>query len=269
MSRGLDCPAVESRYETPGPERPGMVARNLPSLAYYPRMLRIVYEASKRSLKDEYGDEAWCQGCWQMIRLIERLGGCVIAEGVEHVRGLDRPCVFIGNHMSTLETFVLPAFILPYRRVTFVVKKSLVEYPVFKHVMRTREPVVVTREDPKADFRAVMEAGQERLGRGYCMVVFPQHTRQVRFEPEQFNTIGVKLARRAKAPVVPLALKTNAWENGRLIKDFGPFRPGRPVRFAFGEPMEVTGTGHKEHGEVISFIQGKLAGWREEDGPAG
>jgi 1-acyl-sn-glycerol-3-phosphate acyltransferase len=40
--------------------------------------------------------------------------------------------------MSTLETFVLPYLIAPHRPMTFVVKKSLVEYPVFKHVMRAR-----------------------------------------------------------------------------------------------------------------------------------
>jgi len=37
---------------------------------------------------------------------------------------LPSACVFIGNHMSILETFVLPCLIQPHRDVTFVVKES-------------------------------------------------------------------------------------------------------------------------------------------------
>ena len=265
----MDYPKINDAYASEQPARGSLLARVSPTLAFYKRMLPIVWHASKHSRHGAYDDEAWCEGCWHMIRLIEGLGGQVRAEGIGNFRELDEPCVFISNHMSTLETFVMPGFILPHRRVTFVVKRSLVEYPVFKHVMRTREPVVVDREDPKADLKSVLEGGQERLKRGYSMVVFPQHTRSAVFEPEQFNTIGVKLARRAGAPIVPLALKTNAWENGKLIKDFGRFHPERPVHFAFGEPMRVQGNGREEHEKVVAFIEDTLARWRGEDGPVG
>ena len=47
--------------------------------------------------------------------------------------------------MSSLETMVLPAIVQPIKHVTFVVKASLLNYPIFKYVMRSRDPVAVTR----------------------------------------------------------------------------------------------------------------------------
>ncbi|MDV7395913.1 lysophospholipid acyltransferase family protein, partial [Arthrospira platensis SPKY1] len=99
--------------------------------------------------------------------------------------------------------------------------------------MRSREPVVVGRENPRDDFKRVMEEGADRLRRGYHLVIFPQRTRSVQFEPAEFNSIGVKLARHAGAPVIPLALQTEAWGNGKRFKDFGRINPDLPMHFEF------------------------------------
>ena len=161
--------------------------------------------------------------------------------GTEHFSRLEGPCVFIGNHMSTLEAFVLPTIIQPLKRVAFVVKKSLVEYPVFGHLMRSRDPIVVGRTNPREDLKAVLEGGAERLRSGISIVVFPQKTRSALFDPAAFNSIGIKLAKRAQVPVVPLALKTDAWGNGALVKDFGKIDPAKAVHFAFGRAAAGSG----------------------------
>ena len=187
--------------------------------------------------------------------------------GLDHVRQLDAACVFISNHMSILETFVLPGLIAPFRETTFVVKQSLVEYPVFKHVMRSRDPVTVTRDNPREDLRAVLDGGEQRLKAGISIVVFPQTTRTATFEPTEFNSIGVKLAKKAGAPIVPVALKTDAWGNGKYLKDFGRIRPASKVHFAFGKPLWVKGRGHEEHEEIVRFISDKLAEWTNHENP--
>jgi 1-acyl-sn-glycerol-3-phosphate acyltransferase len=156
---------------------------------------------------------------------------------------------------------VLPTVIQPLKRVAFVVKKSLVEYPVFGHLMRARDPIVVGRTNPREDLKAVFEGGVERLRSGISIVVFPQRTRSPLFDPASFNSIGIKLAKKAQVPVVPLALKTDAWANGTLLKDFGRIDPSRPVHFAFGEPQLVQGCGAAEHQRVVEFIRGNLESW--------
>jgi 1-acyl-sn-glycerol-3-phosphate acyltransferase len=202
-----------------------------------------------------------------MIRALERAGVNISVSGIEHLQGLDSPCVIIGNHVSMMETTVLPGIISPIRRVTFVIKKSLLAYPVFKHLMRSRNPVAVTRNNPRQDLKTVLEQGMERLKQGISIVVFPQTTRGSNFDPEQFNTIGIKLASKAGVPVLPLALKTDAWTNGKWIKDLGRILPERKAYFAFDTPFMVQGKGREEQQRVIDFISSKLIEWNEGNPP--
>jgi 1-acyl-sn-glycerol-3-phosphate acyltransferase len=165
--------------------------------------------------------------------------------------------------MSALETFVLPVIIAPIKDATFVVKQSLVEYPVFKHVMRARNPVTVGRSNPRDDLKAVLEGGAERLKAGLSIIIFPQTTRTPVFYPDQFNSIGIKLAKRAGVPAVPFALKTDAWGNGNWLKDFGRIDPAKTVHFAFGKPLRIGDRGSEEHRQIVEFIQAKLKEWEE------
>ncbi len=239
----------------------GWFARQFPSLAFYSRITPIVLTASSRSKRQNFDQDAFCRASTGIIQAMEACGACFQIEGTEHVANLDGPCVFIGNHMSTAETFILPAVLLPFRQVCFVVKQALIEIPVFKHIMIHQRPIVVGRSNPREDLRTVLDGGCEQLAAGRSVIVFPQTTRTPKFDPSQFNSIGVKLARKANVPVIPLALQTSAWGNGKWIKDIGPFRPGIPVRFAFGAPIEVEGTGKATHQKVVAFIQEKLKAW--------
>jgi 1-acyl-sn-glycerol-3-phosphate acyltransferase len=175
------------------------------------------------------------------------------------------PAVFIANHMSTLENFVLPCIIQPVKETTFIVKQSLVTTPVFGPVMRSRDPVLVNRVNPREDLRTVLEEGSKKLAAGRSIVVFPQSTRSLDFKPAEFNTLGIKLALKAGVPVVPIALKTDAWGVGKIMKEFGPLDKNKKVHFAFGKPMEIKGRGADEHRGIIAFIQDNLARWGIED----
>jgi 1-acyl-sn-glycerol-3-phosphate acyltransferase len=168
--------------------------------------------------------------------------------------------------MSTLETAVLPVVIQPVREVTFVVKQSLVDYPIFKHVMRSRDPIAISQTNPREDLKAMLTGGAERLERGVSVVVFPEGMRRMSFDPVVFNTIGVKLAGRTGAPIVPVALDTRAWALGRPIPDLGRIDPRKKIRIAFGEPIAVHGRGTGEHHAVVAFIKKQLEEWQAEDG---
>ena len=212
--------------------------------------------------RGEYDDEQWVRTSFKVLKDLESLGTVTQIEGLEHIRQLDTPCVFVANHMSTLETMVLPAIIQPIREVTFVVKKSLLEYPFFKHIAAARNPIAVARENPREDLKAVIDGGIDRLQKGISVVVFPQTTRSETFDPKKFNTIGIKLAVKAKVPIIPVALSTSAWGNGKKIKDFGRVDPSKTVRFAFGAPIQIEGRGAQQHQQVIKFIESHLSAWR-------
>jgi 1-acyl-sn-glycerol-3-phosphate acyltransferase len=256
---------TDSLYATDGTAGT-WVGRCLPGAVFYAKVFGIIYSAAGLAKQGRYDNPAWIASSIATIRALEAVGGRFEVEGLDIVRRLSSPCVFIGNHMSILETFVLPCLIVPHRRVTFVIKESLVGYPYFGHVMRSRDPVVVGRENAREDLRVVMEEGQKRLAGGISIVIFPQTTRSEGFDPRKFNSLGVKLAKKAGVPVVPVALKTDAWGIGKAIKDFGPIRPEKTVHIRFGEPMDVTGSGKEEHSRIVEFIEKNLAEWQKAAG---
>jgi 1-acyl-sn-glycerol-3-phosphate acyltransferase len=250
----------DGTYST-GARRSSLLARLSPGWTFYAHIFSIVVQASAKARRGRYDDTEWARSSLRTIRALERAGARFDISGLNHVANLTGPCVVIGNHMSTLETFALPVLLLPFKPITFVVKQSLLDYPLFGHVMRSRDPIAVGRTNPREDLKAVLDGGLSRLGAGISIVIFPQTTRTPRFDPQEFNTIGIKLAKRAGVPVVPLALKTDAWGNGTLVKDFGRIDPSRTVHFAFGAPLHIQERGHATHDEIIRFITGKLQAW--------
>ena len=211
-----------------------------------------------------YPAEKWAESSFEIIHALENIGASIEISGLENLKNFDGPAVFISNHMSTLETLVLPSIIQPLKPVTFVVKESLVKMPVFGPIMRSRDPILVGRTSAREDLRAVMERGAEKLRNGQSIVVFPQSTRSFAFNPEEFNSLGIKLALKANVPIVPIALKTDAWGIGKKIKDFGPIDIRKKIYFAFGEHMTIQNRGADEHRKVINFITEHLNAWSKE-----
>ena len=252
----------DSGYTSP-PVKIGPLTRLFPSCVFYVRFIGVVFRAAAKAKSGNYDYDEWGRDSLEVLRLLEDAGLRFEVGGLENLEELNGPCVFVSNHMSIMETLILPTIILPYTKVTFVVKNSLLTYPVFKHIMISRNPVAVTRTSPRQDLKTVLSEGADRLGKGISVIVFPQTTRSTGFDPDQFGSIGVKLAGRAGVPIVPVALKTDAWQNGRFLsKDLGRLRPETPVKVAFGEPLPVAGKGGEEHRRTIDFIVDKLGQWQ-------
>ena len=200
-------------------------------------------------------------------KLIEDVGGKLHLRNLDNINKLNgQPAVIVANHMSLLETAVLHAVMRPRIDFTFVIKRSLLDVKYFGDIMRSLEAIPVDRVNPRDDFKAVLTEGKERLSRGKSVVIFPQATRNEVFIPENFNTIGIKLAKAAGVPVLPLALKTDMLGNGKLIRDMGPVRRKHEVYFEFGEPEMVTDSGKELHEKIIAFIQDRLEKWYAAEG---
>ena len=240
-------------------------AKRAPSLAFYLRVIRIVFQASSKAKKGIYDNDAWLDSGFQTLKSLEKVGVKFELEGIDFNLKFQEPCVLIANHMSVLETFVLPVVAIPHGEVTFVVKESLIRTPVFKHIMISRNPIVVGRENPRQDLTTVLTEGVAKLNQGISVIVFPQRTRTIDFVPEDFNSIGVKLAKRAGVKAVPIAVKTDAWGQGRIVKDFGKISPDKTVHISIGKPIEIKNRGVEEHEEIIQFIASRLKTWKTEN----
>ena len=126
--------------------------------------------------------------------------------------------------------------------------------------MRSRDPMVVGRANPRDDLRAVFEGGAARLARGISIVVFPQTTRTTVFDPER--STHRRQARAARpGPAGAARAQDQRLGNGRLVKDVGRIDPAKTVHIEFGEPLVAQGTGAAEHERVVEFIRGRLLAW--------
>jgi 1-acyl-sn-glycerol-3-phosphate acyltransferase len=222
----------------------------------------VVLRTRKEAIRKVYDTKAWTDSSFEILRFIEMTGGIFHITGMENITKSPGSVLFISNHMSTLETMILPSIIGPHKELTFVVKESLVKHRLFGDVMKSRNPVVVGRTDPRKDLEAVMNGGVDLLNNGISIVIFPQSTRSLEFKTEEFNSMGVKLAKKAGVDVVPVALKTDFWGNGKWIKELGPLDRHKHIHIKFGEPIKISGNGKEDNQRIIDFIQSSLEVWK-------
>jgi len=196
-----------------------------------------------------------------VMRIVERQGAHMIFEGLNKYPIERGPYVFACNHMGTFEVNALPGLIASRIPMTFVVKNSLLKTPFFGKVLRRLEAIPVRRRHPGEDLMQVIKIGEERLSRGISVILFPEGTRQNVFSSRCFNSLAIKLALRAKVQIVPVALRTDFWGTGKLIKEFGILNRDKRVNIAFGDPIMPIGRGKLEQQMIVDFISSHLREW--------
>ena len=236
-----------------------------PTIRFYLNLGKVFIEANLKTRRNNYNRYNWVATSLEVLNALEETGLQFEISGMDNLHSVDSPVIFIANHMSMMETLILPAIIQPVKSLVFVTKKQLSTTPVFGPINKHRHPIEVGRENPREDLKTVMEVGAQRIKEGRSILIFPQKTRAKYFTPKEFNTLGIKLAKRNNIPVIPIALITDAWENGKLIKDFGKINPDKKCYIAFGEPMNITGNGNDQHSKVLEFITDKFTEWGRQD----
>lgn len=255
IHRDADLPDISTRI------RPKLFSRLFPALSFYYGAYSVFARAAKvvRSGRSEI--EVFANASHEMGRIVQRIGGRIIVENADVLRRLEGPCVVAGNHMSSLETMVLPGYIMPIIPMAFVAKKILMSYPLVGEVLGASKPIIVGRENPREDLMLMTKEARDRLKQGISVVVFPQTTRTTEFSEAHFNSIGAKLAKREGVPLIPLALKTDLWGNGKRIKDIGKISPELDVHFRFGEPLDAVADEKAAHKACVQFIEDSLREW--------
>ncbi len=232
-----------------------------PALLFYSNLLRIILYSNYFARKGIYNGVRWANSSIDIVKSLEWAGIKFHFSGMNNLRKVDSPVVLTANHMSALETMVLPSIIQPIKTVVYIIKEELASYPLFGTIAKARDPIIVGRENPREDLKTVLEEGTKKISEGKSIIIFPQKTRTQYFEATSFNSLGIKLAKRNNVPVIPIALLTDAWGNGKLIKDFGKIDPKKEVKICFGGPIFISSSGNEEHQQVINFITNKLKEW--------
>ncbi|NLF16160.1 MAG: 1-acyl-sn-glycerol-3-phosphate acyltransferase [Lentisphaerae bacterium] len=251
-----------SSYRTPDVVPRPLLVRLLgwSRLPFYAYVFRELNAGRRAALAGRFDAAEFARRSEGIIRAAECCGGRLEVTGLEHLGVVAGPVVVLGNHMSFLETFALPAMILSRKDVCFVVKQSLLDHPFLGPVLRGLDAIALTRTNPREDLRVILQEGVRRLQSGQSLCIFPQSTRSHDFVAANFSSIGTKVAQRAGCPVVPVALRTDFVGNGTLIKDLGPVYPERAIRFAFGAAVDAADARAAQQ-QVVAAISASLSAW--------
>lgn len=234
------------------------------NFAFWIRYLQIIFRGRGLALKGEFTDQRFFEFSADFIRILESFGGIFHITGIENILKADGAVVFAGNHMSVLETFVLPAIIASQKPLTFVVKDSLVTNPMFGAIMKSRDPIALGRTNPREDFNKVMKEGLEHLQKGRSVAIFPQATRDRVFQRSDFNSIATKLSKKAGVSILPIALKTDFWNPGGMVKDLGELVRDRKIHISIGEPIPSSISSKETQETIVQYITDHLGYWGGE-----
>lgn len=146
----------------------------------------------------------------------------------------DTPALFVGNHSSYFDILVTGASIPG--GVGFVSKDSLAKVPGLSSWMSRIRCLFLDRKDIRKGMQTIIQ-GAEYLKSGYSMCIYPEGTRSTTGELGEFKGGSVKMAQKAKAPVVPVAVTgtRDIFENNNGLR----IRPSH-VTVSFGTPFLIS-----------------------------
>jgi putative phosphoserine phosphatase/1-acylglycerol-3-phosphate O-acyltransferase len=115
-----------------------------------------------------------------------------------------RPAVFLFNHQSSLDAFVIGSLLR--KDFSAVAKKSLERDPVFGPVGFLTDVAYIDRSDP-TKARSGLEPALEMLRKGKSIAIAPEGTRSPTPRLLPFKKGPFHLAMQAQVPVVPIVMR--------------------------------------------------------------
>jgi len=139
----------------------------------------------------------WCARTW--ARLLVVAGGVrVRMHGTQNI-GDGAPRVFVSNHVSWYDVFVLGSELPKYR---FVAKAELFRIPIFGAGARAVGTIPIERSNRSSAFQSYETAGK-LIREGNPVVVFPEGTRGSSYPLRPFKKGPFVLAIASGVPIVP------------------------------------------------------------------
>lgn len=153
----------------------------------------------------------------------------------EHLIPKGERIIIVANHQSQWETYFLQRFSKP---ICTVMKKELLEIPIFGWLMKLTDPISLDRSNPKQSIKKLLDVGKRKILAGYSLLIFPEGTRRNPDEQSKPYARGAaSIAIATNRPIVPVAHNAaTLWPNKAFIK-----KPG-VIKIKVGPPIYPTET---------------------------
>jgi 1-acyl-sn-glycerol-3-phosphate acyltransferase len=121
--------------------------------------------------------------------------------GYDNIASVKQPALFASNHQSTWETM---AFNLILPKHVWVLKRELLNIPIFGWGFRTMSPIGINRDDKGVAIRYILEQGYKRLKSGFWIMIFPEGTRIPPNTDSEYKSGVARMSINLKVPVIPI-----------------------------------------------------------------
>lgn len=178
------------------------------------------------------------------FRMILRIAGVKIeVSGLDNIP--DEACLYVGNHNSYFDILVTET-VIP-SGTGFVSKDSLQKIPGLSSWMNLIHCLFLNRTDVREGLKMIL-TGADYLKEGYSMFIFPEGTRSRDGHIGEFKGGSLKMAQKAGAPIVPVAISGSSkiFEKNEGLR----VTPGH-VKVSFGTPFKFSDL-TKEQKKTIS-----------------
>jgi 1-acyl-sn-glycerol-3-phosphate acyltransferase len=129
-------------------------------------------------------------------------GSIISVSGIGNIP-LTGGVLFVANHQSNFDIPIMVGHIP--RDKGFIAKLELLKVPTFSRWMKYIGCIFIDRKDPRQSLTAINDAA-ERLKAGHSIVIFPEGTRSADGTVGPFKAGGLKLAMKARVPIVPVTI---------------------------------------------------------------
>ncbi len=157
--------------------------------------------------------------------------------GREHIP--TTPTIILSKHQSAWETLAFQQIFPPQ---VWVMKRSLLLVPFFGWGLAMLRPIAIDREAGRAALKQVTDQGQDRLNRGFWIVIFPEGTRIAPGKTGRYGIGGAWLSTHTGTHVLPVAHNAGEfWGRNALHQLPGTITVsiGAPIDPASMKPSEL------------------------------
>jgi 1-acyl-sn-glycerol-3-phosphate acyltransferase len=153
--------------------------------------------------------------------------------------------VFLSKHQSSWETFFYPTIV--DRELCYVFKREILYVPFFGWGIGLMNMIHIDRTKGIDSFENIVKQGTEKLAQDRSIIMFPEGTRFASGKQGKYKTGGTRLAVRAGADIVPIAVNAGRlWPKKPFTK-----KPG-VVTVSFGPAISAKG---RDPAELMSEVQ--------------
>ncbi|MEN8143385.1 MAG: lysophospholipid acyltransferase family protein [Gemmatimonadota bacterium] len=183
----------------------------------------------------------------------------VEVSGLDHVLR-DRPQVFMSNHESNLDIFVL-LIGLP-ASIRFVAKQELSRIPLFAQAMNAAGHVFVDRKNRQAAMENMRAAGRRMEKDNLSLGLYPEGTRSRSGTLGEFKRGTFVLAIETQEPIVPVAILGSR----DLLAAGSPRVRAGTVSVRVGPQIATAGLTAADRESLLRQVRGAIERLLEQDG---